>query len=131
MNGMTNPSPILPDRPSREHAVERWVGRVLRFGVLGSAGLIVTGLLVAWYSAGTLQIPRENPPPGEVLRNLLSGTLDAVTLIFAGLLLLMLTPLIRVLTAAIGFAAERDKRFVAVALVVFAMLLGEFLFSLH
>ena len=113
------------------HTVERWVGWVLRLGVWASGGLMVAGLLVAWLSAGSLQVPRENPSPGEVLRKLFAGSIDAVTLIFAGLLLLMLTPFVRVLTAAVGFAAEKDKPFVVVALVVFAMLVGELVFSLR
>jgi uncharacterized membrane protein len=49
---------------------------------------------------------------------------------FAGLLLLMLTPFLRVFTAIVGFAAEKDRTFVLVALVVFVMLLGELVFSL-
>jgi uncharacterized membrane protein len=92
---------------------------------------MVVGLSLAWYSAGSLRLPSENPSPGEVLRDLFSGSLDPVTLIFAGLLLLMLTPFLRVLTAAVGFAAEKDGRFVTVSLVVFAMLLGELIFSLR
>ena len=113
------------------HLVERWVGRTLRFGVWTSAGLMVAGLLLAWLSAGSLRLPSENPTPGEVFRSLLAGSLDPVTLMFAGLLLLMLTPFLRVLAAAVGFAAEKDRRFVVVALVVFAMLLGELVFSLR
>jgi uncharacterized membrane protein len=114
-----------------EHLVERWVGRVLRLGVWSSASLMIAGLLMAWFTTGSIQPPSENPSPGEVLRNLFAGSFDPVTLIFAGLLVLMLTPFVRVLTAAVGFAAEKDKPFVAVALVVFAMLLGELVFSLR
>ncbi len=119
------------EKPKIEHLVERWVGRVLRLGVWGSAGLMIAGLLLAWFSTGSIQPPSENPSPSEVLRNLFAGSFDPVTLIFAGLLLLMLTPFIRVLTAAVGFAAEKDKPFVAVAMVVFTMLLGELVFSLR
>jgi len=127
-----NVQPAISDQKSSiEHTVERWVGWVLRIGVWTSGGLMVAGLLVAWLAAGSLQVPRENPSPGEVLKNLFAGSLDAVTLIFAGLLMLMLTPFMRVLTAAVGFAAEKDKTFVVVALVVFAMLLGELVFSLR
>jgi uncharacterized membrane protein len=92
---------------------------------------MVAGLLLAWLSAGSLRLPSENPSPGEVFRSLLAGSLDPVTLMFAGLLVLMLTPFLRVLMAAAGFAAEKDRRFVVVALVVFAMLLGELVFSLR
>jgi uncharacterized membrane protein len=118
------------DSVSTHHVVERWVGRTLRLGVWGSAGLMVAGLALAWFSAGSLQLPGENPTPGDVFRRLFTGSIDPVTLMFAGLILLMLTPFLRVLTAAAGFAAEKDRVFVVVALVVFLMLLGELLFSL-
>ena len=114
-----------------QHIVERWVGRALRAGVWISAGLILIGLAFAWISGSPLRLPAENPKPDEVFRSLVAGTLDPITLIFAGLLLLMLTPFLRVLTAAIGFAVEKDHPFVIVALVVFSMLLAELIFSLH
>jgi uncharacterized membrane protein len=92
---------------------------------------MVLGLALAWLSSSTLRLPSENPHPADVLHSLLSGSLDPVMLMFAGLLLLMLTPLLRVLTAVVGFAAEKDRTFVFVALAVFAMLLGELVFSLR
>jgi uncharacterized membrane protein len=92
---------------------------------------MIIGLVLAWLSGNSLGMPKENPTPSEVFHGLLSGSFDPVTLIFAGLLLLMLTPFVRVLTAAVGFAAERDRTFVIVALVVFIMLLGELVFSLR
>lgn len=113
------------------HVVERWISWTLRLGVCSSAALMVAGLLIAWLSAGSLHLPAENPPPGEVFHQLLSGSVDAMTLIFAGLLLLMLTPFLRVLTAAIAFAVEKDGAFVIVALIVLAMLLGELFFSVR
>jgi uncharacterized membrane protein len=113
------------------HIVERWIGWALRIGVWGSATLMAVGLTLAWCSPGTLRLPSENPRPADVLHNLLSGSLDPVMLMFAGLLFLMLTPFLRVLTAAVGFAVEKDRTFVVVALVVFAMLLGELVFSLR
>ena len=113
------------------HIVERWIGWTLRIGVWASATLMVLGLALAWLSAGTLHLPGENPRPIAVLHSLLSGSLDPVMVMFAGILFLMLTPFLRVLTAAAGFAAEKDRTFVVVALVVFAMLLAELLFSLQ
>jgi uncharacterized membrane protein len=113
------------------HIVERWIGWALRIGVWWSATLMALGLTLAWFSSGTLRLPSENPRPADVLHSLLSGSLDPVMLMFAGLLFLMLTPFLRVLTAAVGFAVEKDRTFVVVALVVFAMLLAELVFSLR
>jgi uncharacterized membrane protein len=113
------------------HVVDHWISWTLRIGVGGSAMLMVVGLLLAWFSSGELILPAENPHPGDVIHSLLSGSLDPIMFMFAGLLFLMLTPFFRVLTAIAGFAAEKDRTFVAVALVVFLMLTGELVFSLR
>lgn len=115
----------------RHHVVERWIGRILRIGVWGSAALMLLGLILAWISSGSLRLPDENPSPADVFRSIFSGSFDPIMLMFAGLLLLMLTPVLRVLAAIFGFAAEKDRRFVVVSLIVFAMLIGEFVFSLR
>jgi uncharacterized membrane protein len=52
-----------------------------------------------------------------------------MTMIFSGLVLLMFTPFVRVVTAAVGFLAERDVRFALVSLCVLTMLLGELIFA--
>jgi uncharacterized membrane protein len=44
--------------------------------------------------------------------------------------LLMLTPFLRVLTAAAGFAVEKDRAFTLVSIVIFLMLIGELVYSL-
>lgn len=113
------------------HIVERSISWTLRIGVWASAALMLLGLALAWFSPDPIRLPGENPHPLDVLRYILTGSLDPVTLMFAGLLLLMLTPFLRVLTAVIGFAVERDGAFVMVALLVFALLLGELVFSLR
>lgn len=117
--------------PFPQHVVDRWISHILRFGVWGSAGLMVAGLFVHWLSRTATLPPAENPTPGEILRRLCSTSIDDVTLMYAGLVLLMLTPVLRVLTSVVGFLVERDRRFVAVSLVVLAMLLAEFFFSLR
>jgi uncharacterized membrane protein len=114
-----------------EHLINRWISHILRFGVWGSAALMVTGLLVHWLSRAGARPPAENPAPGEILRRLLSTSVDDVTLMYAGLLLLMLTPVLRVLTSVVGFSVEKDRRFVVVSLVVLVMLLAEFFFSMY
>ncbi len=119
------------DRSVGHQLVKRWIGRVLRFGVWGSASLMIAGLIGAWFSGSALPIPAENPATTVVLRNLFSGSVDPSTLIFAGLILLMLTPFLRVLTAAVGFAVERDRTFTIVSLVIFMMLVGELVYSLR
>lgn len=113
------------------HLVERWISRTLRFGVWSSAALMVVGLVAAWFSTSNLPLPEENPSPALVFHDLFSGSLDPTVLMFAGLLVLMLTPFLRVLAAAAGFAAEKDRTFTIVSLVILAMLVAELLYSLR
>jgi uncharacterized membrane protein len=47
-------------------------------------------------------------------------------LVMLGLLLLIATPVLRVTVSVIGFARERDRRFVLITLVVLAVLIGSF-----
>ena len=116
---------------STHSKVERWTSIALRVGVWSSATLMVAGLLMVWVSGSTPSLASENLSPGDLLRKLFSSSVDGVTLIFSGLLVLMLTHFLRVLTAAVGFLAERDFKFVFISLAVLSMLLGELFFSLR
>ena len=48
-------------------------------------------------------------------------------MIVAGLLLLIATPVLRVLVSIVGFAIQRDLAFVAITCVVLALLVASFL----
>ena len=120
----------MTNAPRSNHQLERWTGRVLRVGVWSSATLLVAGLALAARGGFAQAVPEHNPSIGALVRQLFSASMDAHTLMFAGLVLLMCTPILRVITAAVGFAAERDRRFTVVALVVLVMLVGEIIYSL-
>lgn len=113
------------------HTVERWTSLSLKLGVWISGGLMVIGLVSAALQSFAISLPKDNPTLGALLRNVFSGSLDPVTTMFLGLVLLMLTPFLRVITALAGFAVEKDWKFVAVSLIVFLMLIGELVYSLY
>ena len=114
---------------SAQHIVERWTGWTLRLGVWVSGALMVVGLLMTVVQSQ--HVPAANPTVTEVLSNLFSHPLDALTVTATGLLLLMFTPFLRVLTALIGFVAEKDWQFMLISLAVFLMLVGELVYSLR
>jgi uncharacterized membrane protein len=113
------------------HIVERWTGKVLKLGVWISGGLMVIGLLAASLQSTTMTLPKDNPTLGALLSRMISGSFDPVSTMFLGLVLLMFTPFLRVLTAVVGFAAEKNWRFVAVSVAVFVLLIGELVYSLY
>jgi uncharacterized membrane protein len=112
------------------HDAERWTGRVLRMGVWVSASLMIAGLIIAAIYPSTIVAFSSNPSLGNLMMRMLSGSFDPVTLMFAGLVFLMFTPILRVITAVVGFGVERDWRFVFVSTVVLFLLAGEIVYSI-
>ena len=120
---------FISDSNNAQHNAERWTSRVLRLGVWVSASLMIIGLLLATISPSAVVPLSTNPSLGNLAERMFSTTVDPVTLMFAGLVMLMLTPVLRVMTAIFGFAVERDWRFVVVSSIVMLMLAGEIIYS--
>ena len=116
-------------------SVNAAIGRVLRWGVLLSAALIVAGVALFVAHGGARAVlfsPVGVPATAEhdphslrvVLDELLPPQPAAVT--DAGLLLLMVTPVVSVALSVAAFAARRDWLYVAISGFVFAMLMVGF-----
>jgi uncharacterized membrane protein len=86
---------------------------------VASACLIMAAGLVMALAEGRLR--QHGVTPGEVWRLVAGGLPNGVMAL--GLLVLVATPMLRVLLLAAGFAVARDRRFTAVALGVGAMIL--------
>jgi len=91
---------------------------------------MITGVLIGKIFPSTMIEYSSNPTLGGLAMRMLSGSFDPVTMMFAGLVFLMFTPVFRVITAVIGFGAERDWRFVVVSAVVLILLAGEIVYSM-
>jgi len=90
---------------------------------------MILGLLVATLYPSSLVPLLINPSLGNLVERIFSFTFDPVTLMFSGLVVLMFTPILRVITAVFGFAIERDWRFVIVSSIVLFLLAGEIVYS--
>lgn len=125
------PIPKAVHTPSRalDHRIESTMGRLLQAGVLlASSVVLVGGLLYLRAHAGTTKDyrtfasePASLRHPVELFRLLMTG--DAAAIVQLGVLLLIATPIARVVFAAIGFAVERDRLYVAISLFVLAVLI--------
>lgn len=110
------------------------IGNVLRYGVLLSAAVVLFGTLLLAASNGVTdssaylnylpnQIPHSNFDVGfDALFSGLAG-LNAFSWIELGVIILIATPVSRVLISVFLFAAEKDRLYVAVTAVVLALLL--------
>ena len=116
---------------SDAHNLERWISLSLRFGVWGSAVLMASGLIMTAVQSGSNPATTDNPTLSDLFGKFLSGALDGIAIMDAGLILLMFTPFLRVLTALAGFVSEKDTKFSIISLVVFLMLAGELVYSLR
>jgi|GEM_PF-910746 len=113
----------------QNYQAERWISLTLRIGVITSALLLSAGLVVEFlrpHAASPLVDPlailkaalsRQETPPG-------------ITLLSAGILILMFTPIVRVIAALGTFILEKDRPFAFVAVIVLTMFMLELLISL-
>ena len=100
-----------------------WVAATLRWGAYLSAAILFVG--VVWLLAeGDGDRPIQIGPPMPLERlgeELLRGNPYAV--MQAGVLLLLLTPLLRLLVAAFAFWMDNERRYAVVSLAVLLMIL--------
>lgn len=102
-------------------SLTRAIALILRVGSFGSAVLMLLGILLGWLR------PAANLQPGAPLIPLraLAGELargNPLAVMQAGVLLLLLTPLVRIVTAAVAFLRERDYLYTLVSLTVLAII---------
>lgn len=111
-----------------DRRLESIMGNLLRIGVLLAAGLVTIGALVylgQHYADHTsfhkfIEESADLRTVAGIVK--LAAHFDSAGLIQFGLLLLIATPVARVVFAVIGFALERDKLYVAVSAIVLAIL---------
>ena len=112
-----------------DQRLERIVGQLLRTGVLMAAAVVLAGGVwwlaevgshVPTYQRFSLEQPELRNFPA-LLRSIAHPSPD--TVIQLGLLILIATPIARVVMAMAGFALERDHTYVAVCVVVLVVLI--------
>jgi uncharacterized membrane protein len=121
-------------RSQADTRLEIAVGQMLRIGVSVSAAIVLTGailfILQAHGRAPDYQhfhgTPIRPASIGKIVRGV--QALDSRSIIELGLLLLIATPVLRVVLCLVGFALEKDGLYVAVSSVVLAVLLYSLFF---
>ena len=112
-----------------DRQVEQSIAILLRAGVLLAAAVVLLGGILYLVHRGNMHAdyhvfrgePRDLRTPSLTIREAFSGSPEAI--IELGLLLLILTPIARVMFSVVAFARERDMMYVVMTLVVLAVLL--------
>lgn len=112
-----------------DQRMEIIMGRLLQIGVLlASAVVLLGGVLYLHQHAGTKPDFRVFAGEPANLRHItqlfrLVATGDGAAIVQLGALLLIATPVARVVFAVVGFAVERDRLYVLVSLIVLTVLM--------
>jgi uncharacterized membrane protein len=119
----------LTDTRRTDYRMDLLISYVLRGGVTLSAGLLILGALLYYahtFSSGT---PAHPPPFPHTLAGVFHGLAqgDPLAILSLGLLVLLLTPVARVVVSILAFARERDWLYVAITTLVLLILLVSFL----
>jgi len=108
------------------------IGWLLRLGVIISVAIVIIGGMIYLIRHGHATagyttfngVPDFIYPPG-----IITGVLDfkARAIIQAGIILLIATPVLRVIFSAIGFFREKDHLYTAISLLVLLIIIGSML----
>lgn len=115
--------------PEDDRVLDRYIGMILRTGMLVSAVIILFGgiLFLARQGANAPNFKQFHGEPRQLtsVRLVVGGVIhgEALPIIQFGLLLLIATPISRVIFAVAAFAWERDYLYVAISLAVLLVLL--------
>jgi uncharacterized membrane protein len=125
-----DPRPATPARLRQDQKVERIIGVLLQTGVLLSILVALVGMTLYLGRAGRqvadFQVFRGEPfdlrGAAAIVAAALAGRREAV--IQLGVVILIATPIARVLLSLVAFALQRDRTYVVVTLIVLVVLLS-------
>jgi uncharacterized membrane protein len=120
-----------PTSPWTDERVEQVLGNLLRAGVILAAAIVLAGGVLYLWEQGwgdaksNLRVFQGEPPelrsPSGIVRDALTG--DSRGIIQLGLLVLVATPIARVVFSIFAFIRQRDRTYVTVTLIVLGMLI--------
>lgn len=116
----------------QEHGLEMAMGRMLQFGVmLAAAVVLIGGVLYLAQNGGSLRDYEHfhaATPATTTIGGILASAahLDPRGIMGFGILLLIATPVCRVIFGVVGFAMLRDRLYTVISLIVLSVLLFSF-----
>ncbi len=116
----------------KDYDIEQLVGRLLRVGVVTASCIVFVGGILYLIHMGGDPMPSYAQFRGEsagftTFQGIFSGLLSghAKGIIQFGVLVLIATPIMRILLSLIGFTLEKDKLYIVITLIVlFVMLIS-------
>jgi uncharacterized membrane protein len=123
-------------QPFTDTMMERLVSRTLRIGVYASGIFMLAGFIASLFHPEMLSNAVNHPSLAQLLglmrpdHDFFTRLFNPFLLFYLGILLLMLTPVLRIVMAITSFSLERDVRFIVVSVtVLFVIVLSIYLSS--
>ena len=121
---------INSKRRLADHDIEQFIGLQLRFGVLLSSFIVLAGGILYLIQSGNTSLPHYQLFIGEKAglttgREIWHGlcSMKAKSIIEFGVMVLIATPILRILFSLIGFILEKDRLYIAITMVVLSVMM--------
>ena len=111
--------------------LNRSVGNLLRLGVILSVITSFLGFIKLFFEG--FEMPKDYSsleiPDGTIWQSFFGslGKFEGMAIIQLGILLLILTPLVRLIFALVGYIKEKDYTYVIISMIVLGIMLVSFL----
>ncbi|MEH3113933.1 DUF1634 domain-containing protein [Pedobacter terrae] len=122
---------IISTHIIQDRDVEKIVGKLLRFGVITASLVVLLGGILFLTQNGAQGRPDYHIFKGEendfiTFDGIFKGlfTFKPMAIIQFGVLLLIITPILRIIFSLVAFVLEKDKLYVVITLIVLAIILG-------
>jgi uncharacterized membrane protein len=122
---------IISTHLLQDRDVEKIVGKLLRFGVITASLVVLLGGILFLAQNGMQVRPDYHIFKGEenefiTFDGIFMGlfTFKPMAIIQFGVLLLIITPIMRIVFSLFAFILEKDKLYVIITLIVLAIILG-------
>lgn len=115
--------------PVNDFDIEAAMGRLLRIGVVAAAFIVACGAVLFLLTHGSDLADHHNfrgepgalTHPAQIVTHAFNWQSDSI--IQLGLLLLILTPVARIIFAIVGFLLEKDYLYVVIGIIILAIIL--------
>lgn len=120
-----------------ERDVELYIGKLLRYGVILSSIITITGgvIYISQHPDQQLNFKTFVGAPNYLreLSTLLPAVLklDGLAIIQLGVAVLIATPILRVAFSIVAFAIEKDRMYIVITCIVLAIILSNMIFGLE
>jgi uncharacterized membrane protein len=124
-----------PTHGVSDYEVEQIIGRLLQIGVLIAAAVTLVGAVLLLAHTGAAHASyaefKGTAPGFRSITGIVSGlfTGQPAAIVQFGLLLLILTPIVRVAFTLVAFVLQRDRLYILITSIVLVLLLFGLLFG--